>query len=407
MGNPNPSSSEASAPISIAENSHPDALRIARAKNATLVDEQGKEYVDLHSGFGAAWLGHANPEVGERIAEQLQQVWLTGTLETSVVVQARSALDACVPPSHRTVVLYSTGMEAAELAIRIARATTGRNELVGFAGGMHGKSLATAHLGWDNRDGLDLPLIHRLPFVDAEQESDILARLDRLLAAGTIAAVFVEPIQASARGHRASPGFYRSLSERCRASRTLLVFDEILTGFGRTGPWFFFSDLGFTPDVVLVGKAMGGGFPVSAVVVHRDIAIEPRTLPSSTYSNNPLAAAAVTATLELMRTIDLPARVAEIESIVKRELQPMTHGPQLRGQGALWIVELPAGVETAAVARRLLDRGVAVSFSGRIIRLLPAVTIELDRLAEACQAVAEELGRACREAAGRPPTESC
>jgi acetylornithine/succinyldiaminopimelate/putrescine aminotransferase len=297
-------------------------------------------------------------------------------------------------------------MEAAELAIRISRAVTGRNGLVGFAGGMHGKSLATAHLGWDNRDGLDLPLIHRIPFVDTEQESEILARLDRLLAAGTIGAVFVEPIQASARGHRASPAFYRGLSERCHAYRTLLVFDEILTGFGRTGPWFFFSDLGFTPDVVLVGKAMGGGFPVSAVVVNREIAIEPRMLPTSTYSNNPLAAAAVTATLELMRTIDLPARVAEIESIVKHELQPMNHGPQLRGRGALWIVELPSEVETAVVAHRLFDRGVAVSFTSRTIRLLPAATIEAPRLAGACRVVAEEVGRACLEAAGQPPTEN-
>jgi acetylornithine/succinyldiaminopimelate/putrescine aminotransferase len=387
------------------ENLHPNALRIARAENATLVDEQGREYVDLYSGFGAAWLGHGNRAVRERVSEQLERVWVTGAHETSVAIQAKAAVDAWFPPTLRTVVLYSTGMEAAELAIRIARVATGRNGLVGFAGGMHGKSLATAHLGWDNRDGLYLPDIIRLPFVDAEEEPEILRRLDRLLAAGTIAAVFVEPIQASARGHQASPGFYRGLSERCRACRALLVFDEILTGFGRTGPRFFFSDLGFAPDIVLVGKAMGGGFPVSGVVVDRGIAISHRMLPSSTFSNNPLAAAAVAATLEQMRTIDLPARVAEIESIVKRELESMAAGPRLRGRGALWIVELPSEVEAAAVARRLLDRGVAVSFTSRTVRVLPAVTIEPDRLAGACRAVAEELGRASWEAVGRPSRE--
>lgn len=374
----------------------PGSARIIRGEGSTLFDENENEYIDLSSAFGTIWLGHGNRALRRRVAKQLDLIWSGGILETEVIESAKSAVNSFFPDTHRIATIYSTGTEASEFAIRLSRAATGRNELIGFEGGMHGKSLVTSHMGWDNRDGLDLPGVHRLPFVSTTPETEIIRQFATILNSRTVAAVFVEPIQGSAGGHRASDDFYRRINEICRETETLLVFDELVTGFWRTGLPFHFSGLGFVPDVILVGKGMGNGFPVSGVVVTSAITIEPRMFPGTTYSDNPLAASAVAATLEQMHELDLPALVQNIESIIIQSLSPLEEtGATLRGRGALWILELPQGVELEAVIRRIYQRGVAVSFAGSYIRVLPAATREAEQLEEACCVLAEEVTRAC------------
>lgn len=379
-----------------------DHPRIASARNDVLVAEDGREYVDLFSAHGAAWLGHANPEIAAAVAAQLERVWLTGGLETSVFAGAKAAVESFFPDSHALAALYSTGMEAAEFAIRVARVVTGRNGVVGFEGSMHGKSLATAYLGWDNRDGLHVPLLHRLPFIPRVPEDQVLRRLEETLTREPVSAVFVEPVQGSAGGHVASPRFCREVFTLCRARGALLVFDEILTGFYRLGSPFAFSTMGFVPDVVLIGKAMGSGFPVSGVVVDRAHPIRKEMLPGSTYAGNALAASAVLATLRRMRTMDLPAMVAAIERTIAGTLGRVRDaGMPLRGKGALWVVELPPDLDAVEVALGIARAGVRVGLAGRHLRILPAATIEPDHLASACSVVAEELLRAHERGHGR------
>jgi acetylornithine/succinyldiaminopimelate/putrescine aminotransferase len=361
------------------------------------VDEQGVEYIDLSSTFGTTWIGHVNPTVKRCVAEQLDRIWLAGAFETEVHDEARAAVDGFFPDTHGMAGLYSTGMEASEFAIRLAQVETGRNGLIGFLGGMHGKSQVTAHMGWKNPYWQELPRVHRLPFVPAATEREILKRVDCVLEAESIAAVFIEPIQGSAGGHQASDAFYEDLYECCRARGTLLIFDELLTGFWRTGLPFFFSNFAFVPDVVLVGKAMSNGFPASAVVVDRKIAVDRRMLPGSTYGGNPLAASAVVATLEQLRALNMQEMVAEIESTITQMLQPLEElGVQLRGRGALWILEVPPHVHTDILVRRIYAGGVLVSSAGSYVRILPAATIEQDCLTQALTVLSEEVARACR-----------
>lgn len=366
--------------------------RIEKAENDLVYDEQGRSYIDLFTAHGATWLGHANPRVTRAIVEQMGKVWLTGGLETAVHAEARSLVEGFFPPSHRLAALYSTGMEAAEFAIRVARVTTGRTGVVGFENSMHGKSLATSQLGWDNRDGMSLPSFHRLPFVGSCDESEILVRLERVLADGTISAVFVEPLQGSGGGRSASRDFYAQVHRLCNAHGAMLVFDEILTGFYRTGPAFFFSELGFVPTAVLVGKGMGNGFPVSGLVLDRETPVRGEMLPGSTFSMNPLASAAVVATLAQVRTLDLSEKVAAIETIVSESLGDLKQvGVVARGKGALWILDIPPGREMHELVVGIYRRGVSVGFAGRQIRILPAATIDPDNLRKACSAVREEL----------------
>ncbi len=366
-----------------------DRLRVARASNEILTTESGETYVDLFCGSGTVFLGHNNPAILAGLRDQLDRVWNTGILPTAIRTEAQAQVESFFPSSHTLAGLYSTGMEAAEFALRFARVATGRGGLIGFDRSMHGKSLATAALGWWN-DHVTLPDVRRLPYLPECPESEILEQLADALAQKTVAAVFVEPIQGSGGGHAASPAFHQAVSRLCAGHGTLLVFDEILTGFHRTGGPFMFETLGVTPDVVLVGKAMGNGFPVSGVVVSRRHPIEPKMLPATTYAGNPLAAAAVTATLRAMRELSLPSMVAGLEATVRAELAPVQEtGAVLRGRGALWILELPTPLDPERVAARILQHRVLVSPMGRSIRLFPPATISDDRLHQACAVIRE------------------
>jgi acetylornithine/succinyldiaminopimelate/putrescine aminotransferase len=370
-------------------------IRIARAENDLLFDEQNRKLIDLFSGNGTVWLGHANRRINARLARQLDQVWITGGLDTTVRGEAVAAIERFIPRSHTVAALYSTGMEASEFAIRMARVITGKPGVVGFEKSMHGKSLATAFLGWDNRDGIMLPQFHMLPYLSTLAEPDILERLETTLRLHPISLVFVEPLQGTGGGHYASDGFYREVFRLCEQYGSLLVFDEILTGFYRTGTAFYFSRLGFCPHLLLLGKALGNGFPVSAVAVDRNYPVSPKMLPGSTYAGNPLAAAAVVATLEELDRAGPRERVQAIESTIADVILPLTRlGVAVRGRGAMWIIELPPGYDAQRIALKLYARGIFAPYAGQILRLLPPLTILPEHLSAACQIVQQVLGEA-------------
>jgi acetylornithine/succinyldiaminopimelate/putrescine aminotransferase len=376
--------------------------RIVKAANDLLFAADGQRYIDLFSAHGATFLGHCHPGVVAEVAAQLERVWLTGGLDSEVLAQTRAGIDSFFPSSHGCVALYSTGMEAAEFALRIARVATGRAGAAGFENSMHGKSLATAFLGWDNQDAAQLPDFHRLPFVHRASEEQVLGELSRALLGRKVGAVFVEPLQGSAGGRMASDGFYREVARLCAEHGALLIFDEILTGFYRTGAAFRFEELGITPDVVLIGKAMGNGFPVSAVVADRRITVRPQMLPGSTFAGNPLAGAAVSATLTHLRALDVASRVAAIEQTVVRSLGWLRDTEvALRGKGALWVIELPASVDVEAVVVAIYSAGVCVGITGRQIRVIPAATIEPANLERGCAVTAEEIMKALKRTAAR------
>jgi acetylornithine/succinyldiaminopimelate/putrescine aminotransferase len=376
-----------------------ESLCIVRAENDLLFDEAGHSYIDLFSAHGTAWLGHVPQQVAAAVAEQLRAAWNIGGLGSALAARARALVDSFFPASHGLRALYSTGMEAAEFAIRFARVVTGRSGAVGFERSMHGKSLATSVLGWDNGDGVHVSDFLRIPFVPVLSESVILERLAAQLAKRTIGAVFVEPLQASGGGHMAGPDFYQELHRLCAAHGALLVFDEILTGFFRTGTPFFFSELDFVPDVVLIGKALGSGFPVAGVVAPRSYPPSRAMLPGSTFAGNPLACAAVVATLEEIQQRDLKSAVAAIEHTIVATLGSLKgQGVALRGKGALWVVELPPMLDIEAIVERIYLRGVCVGYTARQIRVLPAATIAVDRLAHACGIIRDAVTGACHAA---------
>lgn len=373
----------------------------ARGRNDLLYADDGRIFIDLFAGHGAAFLGHAEPSISAAIAQQLERLTTAGGLDTTRTAPMRALLESFFPEDYALAALYSTGMEAAEFALRFARVTTGRAGAIGFEGDMHGKSLATATLGWDNRDGIAVPAIHRLPFLARHSEADILQQTQSVLADGRIGAVFVEPVQGSSGAVAGSAQLYREIARLARQHGALLVFDEILTGFHRTGPAFCFMDLGLEPDAVLIGKTLGNGFPVSAVMANRRYRVQPAMLPGSTYAGNALACAAVTATLERLREIDIDEAVARIGQTIERHLAPLGGAwVRVRGRGALWMIELPTAEAASQAAMAIFEAGVCIGIAGRYLRLLPAATIETEHLEQACAIVAREVRRAVRSSDG-------
>lgn len=368
-----------------------DSISIVAAQDELLYTSDGRTLIDLFTAHGTTWLGHRRPEVQQAIAAQLDRVWITGGYPTPAVDAMRAQLDAFLPPSHMLANLASTGMEANEQALRIARVATARNGALGLAGAMHGKSFATTVLAWDNGDGLAVPDFHRVAAGPGIDEALMLEAIEDRLRPGRVAALYIEPIHATSLGWEASPAFYQALRALTLRHGSLLVYDEVLTGFHRTGERFRFLRHGVEPDVLVFGKACGNGFPVAGVAVRKDLPLSPRMLLGSTFSNNALAAAALTSTLACLAGLDAAGLVAGIEETVRRHLAWAMEGPQarMRGAGAMWVIALDAPEQATACARHLRDAGVCVSFHGRQLRLLPALTIRPERLDLACRLVSE------------------
>jgi acetylornithine/N-succinyldiaminopimelate aminotransferase len=370
-----------------------ETLQITRGRNEILIASNGQEYIDLITGFGAVLLGHSNQAILERVRKQLADVWLTGRLQVPVVEEAANLVISGLTKPYRHLQFYSSGNEAVEFAIRMATTATHRQSLVGFDRSMHGKSIAASALSWQN-NFVDVKNVSTLPFVDSCSEAEILERLKRELAARNVAAVFLELIQGTNGAHEASAEFYRTVGDMCREHGTLCVVDEVLTGFYRAGSLSYSQDIGLTPDILIFGKAMGNGFPVSAVVCQSGIEVTDAMLLGSTFSNNPLVASAVAATLTEMRRLNMDQLLENVDRSVRAELSPLTeYGASLRGRGALWILELPdsrSALETQATA---LSANIVLSANGRFVRLFPPATISSANLHKALRIVSE----ACRK----------
>jgi len=367
--------------------SHISEIEISSAENDLLITQDGRRLIDMFCGGGTVFLGHANAEINAHLKNQLEKVWNTGVLKNPARSDGIKQIERFFPDNYAMAGLYSTGMEVAEFAMRVAYRLTGKKGMVGFDRSMHGKSMATSFLAWSN-EWISLPEFERVPNIAMIKEEEVLERLRSVLQRKPVGAVFVEPLLGSAGGYFASASFYQQLSSLCSEFGTLLVFDEILTGFYRTGTPFMFNEVGVSPDIVLMGKAMGNGFPVSGIMLKDKYSVEPKMLPNSTFAGNPLAGAVISGTLQCMQQMDMSGAVKHIHDTISSSLKPMEErGISLRGKGALWVLEFPTETDASQVARTMLNEGVLVSPVGNMIRLLPPATITDSNLLKTCEIV--------------------
>jgi len=375
-------------------------LFIARAEAQYLWDAEGNKYLDFHTGHGVAFLGHRNPRVVEALKKQLDEV-MTATPSFGVKVRDEmlSALEKVIPRSLDHVALLNSGSEAVELALKMARKATGRRKLVSFTNSFHGRTMGALSVTGSQKykRGFEplVPGVEVIPFNDVES----LKVID-----GETAAVIVELVQGEGGVIPANLEFARALRERVEEVGALLIVDEVQTGFGRTGRVWAFQHYSIKPDVLVAGKAIGGGFPVSLVAVGGDVASKLDVGDhGSTYGGNPLACAAVKASVEVLVEDNVVLKAESSGAMMRDKLESRLRDSRIvrsvRGLGLMLGVELrvlPTGVIKCSQARRLL----VLKAGSTVVRLLPPYMITVDDMEWGVEALARCIDE---EASGRAP----
>ena len=376
----------------------PIGLEISHAEGSWLIASDGRRYLDFIAGIGVSALGHGNPEVLEAIAAQAQRhlhvmVYGEYVIESQVML-ARRLVELLPRPLER-VYFTNSGAEAIECAMKVARKFTGRAGFVAFDGAYHGDTMGALALCGNPAmrepfGALPGPVTH-LPFDD-------IAALDKIDS--TIAAVFVEPVQAEGGVRIPEIGFIRALRECCDRTGAMLVFDEVLTGFGRTGKMFALEQFGVVPDILVMAKALGGGLPLGALCSRNEVlgtlSHDPPLGHITTFGGHPLSCAAGLASLNVIVRERLWERGATIGQDIVRRLLAM-HAPEIasvRGLGMLVGIEF----RDAALAHRFVAetvaRGVIVNWTlnaDKVVRLAPVLTITPDEIDFAFSAMTKAL----------------
>ncbi|KAA5533706.1 aminotransferase class III-fold pyridoxal phosphate-dependent enzyme [Taibaiella lutea] len=356
-------------------------MRIVSAGGDFLIDESGFKYFDLCMGYGSVCLGHNYPPVINEQLKQLQTYASPGFIESDIYVQAKHLLEKHIQGYH-VHGFYPSGANAVEIAVKLAMQSKGLPKIISFAKSMHGKTIFANKLGFESYLQDDDQII-RIPFLGEKTEHDVLKSCEAHMQSGNVAAIIIEPIQMSGGGFKGHPQFYRNLEQLAVRFGVIQIYDEILTGFYRTGSPFFFKTQGVKPDIVLAGKAIGSGFPVSAVMIEKTFVISDKFRGGGTFFNHPMACASIVATINACEQLDLAARTHEIELCILKHL-PAQH---LSGQGALWNIDLGSVSNANAAVKELLANKIIVTYYDKYIRFFPSFRVDLSHLIKACQIV--------------------
>ena len=387
---------------------------VDRALNAEIWDIEGKRYIDFFTGVGVCSIGHSNPKYVQRVSDQLGKC-IVGAFYTETRAKYFSLLSQQLPNSLNKIQMYSTGSEANEAAIKLVKAATGKHEIVSFWGGFHGKTQATLSLhGGDRKHGwgpmfpgfsqTPYAYCYRCPF-DLKYPGcefhcvDFAEQFTENNTTGDIAAIIVEPIQGT-NGNIIPPnGYIRKLRELADKYQALLILDEVITGFGRTGKMFAFEhEPGVIPDVLVLGKSMASGVPTSAVVSRselvQDTIFGQPSAAASTFGGNPLSSAASLATLEIIiedKLVEQSRMLGQfVESRICSWMERFPIVGNAKNLGLMIGIEL---VETSskqplrknitrAIFQELMARGVLAMAYGSKIRLYPPLSISKSLLEE-------------------------
>jgi acetylornithine/succinyldiaminopimelate/putrescine aminotransferase len=364
----------------------PIGLEIERAQGSWLYTRGGRRYLDFISGIGVANLGHAHAAVLaaiKRQAERYLHVMVYGEYVLDAQVALACRLAQLLPAQLGQVYFTNSGAEAIEGALKTARKSMGRRAFVAFDGAYHGDTMGALALAGNPAfrapfEPLPGPVRH-LPYGE-------IAALDAIDE--TIAAVVIEPVQAEAGVRIPSLEFMRALRERCSYAGALLIFDEVLTGFGRIGRLFALEHFGVTPDIVVLAKALGGGLPLGAFCASSSLlsvlAHDPPLGHITTFGGHPLSCAAGLAALETMIAEKLPERASRVgDAIIARLTQLAGTAAAIRGIGLLIGIELPNAEMTRRFVARCIESGVIVNWTlncDRVVRVAPPLTIGEDEV---------------------------
>lgn len=385
---------------------------VDRASNAEVWDVEGNRYIDFAAGIAVVNTGHCHPKVMEAVQEQAARFTHTchQVMPYENYIRLAERLNDKVPGDFaKKTVFVTTGAEAVENAIKVARVATGRPAIVAFGGGFHGRtfmgmSLTGKVAPYKKGFGAMMPDVYHVPFpmdLHGVSVADSLAALDRLFKAdldpARVAAIIVEPVQGEGGFYPAPTALMTAVRKLCDDNGIVMIADEVQTGFARTGHLFAMEAHGVAADITTMAKGLAGGLPLSALTGRADLmdAAQPGGL-GGTYAGNPLGIAAANAVLDIIEEEDLCARANELGSRLKQRLESIRARvpeiAEIRGPGFMVAMELNTADGSApnpemanAVRAEALKRGLVLltcGIYGNVIRFLAPITIEDAVLAE-------------------------
>jgi acetylornithine/N-succinyldiaminopimelate aminotransferase len=372
---------------------HPLGMEVSYAMGSYIYDSTNKKYLDFVAGVSACTLGHQPARVNQAIKDQLDKyshVMVYGEYSQSPAVEYCKLLASLLPKPLDKTYLVNSGTEAIEGALKLARRVTGRSQLISCHNAYHGNTMGSMSvMGFEERKQVFRPLIPDVDFITFNNEAD----LDKITT--KTAAILLETIQGGAGFIQPQNDFLTKVRQRCTEVGALMILDEIQPGFGRTGKLFGFQNYNVIPDVVVMGKGMGGGMPVGAFTASSAmmdlLSDNPKLGHITTFGGHPVIAAACLATLKEITETTLMYNALEKEKLFRSLLvHPLIQ--ELRGKGLMLAAMTKSAAITNEVILKCQDKGLILFwllFEGCAIRITPPLTISEEEIREGCAIMLE------------------
>jgi len=374
---------------------YPLEVEISHAKGSYIYSTDGKKHLDFVAGVSACTLGHQHPRVVNAIKDQLDKymhVMVYGEYIQKPAVDFCKLLAQNLPPTLNKTYLVNSGTEAVEGALKLAKRVTGRTHIISCINAYHGNTQGSMSiLGNEDRKRAFRPLLPNVDFVTFNNEEELQQITTKT------AAIVVETIQGSAGFVTPENDYLLKVRKRCNEVGALLILDEIQPGFGRTGKLFGFQNYNIIPDILVMGKGMGGGMPVGAFTANEKmmdlLAHDPKCGHITTFGGHPIIAAASLATLQELLETDLMEQTLVKEQLFRSLLKhPLI--TEIHGKGLMLAPMTPSAEITNDVILKCKDKGLVLfwlMFEGKAIRITPPLTISEEEIKEGCAILIEAL----------------
>ena len=374
---------------------YPLGLDIDKAEGSWIYDKSGKKYLDLEAGVSANVIGHSNPRVVKAIKEQVERymhVMVYGEFIQDAPLEYCRMLTGMLEPGLDCLYMVNSGTEAIEASIKLAKRVTSRTEMIGAKWAYHGNTQGSlSMLGVEEQKRAFRPLIPDVRFLEFNNFDDIDMITERT------AGVLLESIQGGAGFILPENGWLAAVRERCTQVGAQLIIDEIQPGFGRCGRLFGYQNFGIVPDILAIGKGMGGGLPVGGFVSSlekmRTFLDNPKMGHVTTFGGNPVVAASCLETLKILTEGDIIPQTLEKEKLFRKYLvHPSIQ--EIRGMGLMLAPMFASDRTPVKLMKRLLDKGVItflLLYEKRALRLSPPLTISAEEIEYGCRMICETL----------------
>ena len=374
---------------------YPLGMEVSHAIGSYIYDTKGNKYLDFVAGVSACTLGHQHPRVKKAIIDQLDKylhVMVYGEYAQDPAVKLCKLLAENMPRKLNKTYLVNSGTEAIEGALKLARRVTGRSQLISCHNAYHGNTMGSMSvMGFEERKQVFRPLIPDVDFITFNNEEDLQKITTRT------AGIILETIQGGAGFIRPQNNFLQKVRQRCDEVGAMMILDEIQPGFGRTGKLFGFQNYNVVPDIVVMGKGMGGGMPVGAFTANAEymdlLSENPKLGHITTFGGHPVIAAACLATLQELVETDIMQKTLEKEQLFRNLLQHRLIN-EVRGEGLMLAIMTNSPEITNAIVLKCQDKGLILFwllFEPCAIRITPPLTISNQEIMEGCGIIIEAM----------------